>query len=383
MSKEFLTPKRIITGNGAIENSIKYLITMGKKPLIVTGRIVSKLNAFKMLISKLSENGLDCIIFKDITGEPTDVMIEEGLKVYRENNCDFLIGMGGGSPLDAIKAIAALHVCGGKLSDYMGKEIVGNFPPMAAIPTTAGTGSEATKFTVITDAKTDVKMLLKGAALLPDLAIVDYTNTLSSPKSITASTGLDALTHAVEAYTSKQAQPLTDAPALSAVKRIFKYLPIAYNDGENKVARHEMSIAALEAGICINNSSVTIVHGMSRPIGALFHVPHGLSNAMLLCKCMKFAKDGATERFAELSRTVGTADVADSDETAADKFIDELFEICRKCEVPTIAEYGINLDEFNSSISKMTADALASGSPSNTRKNVSADDITAIYKSLI
>lgn len=356
---------------------------MGQKPLIVTGRIVSELDAFKMLVSKLSENGLDCVVFKDITGEPTNVMIEKGFMTYRVNNCDFLIGMGGGSPLDAIKAIAVLDVCGGKLSDYMGKEISGEFPPMAAIPTTAGTGSEATKFTVITDAETDVKMLLKGAALLPDLAIVDYTNTLSSPKSITASTGLDALTHAVEAYTSKQAQPITDALALSAVKRIFKYLPIAYNDGENETARYEMSIAALEAGICINNSSVTIVHGMSRPIGALFHVPHGLSNAMLLCKCMEFAKDGATERFAKLSRAVGTADTVDNDCTAADKFISGLLDICRKCEVPTIKNYGIDIDKFTSAIPKMTSDALISGSPANTRKNVSEEDIAAIYKALI
>lgn len=383
MSKEFLTPKRIITGKDAIENSIKYLVTMGKRPLIVTGRIVVELEPFKLLTRRLAEQGMDYAVFKDITGEPTDVMINEGLEAYRDNNCDFLIGIGGGSPLDAIKAIAALYVCGGKLSDYMGKEISGELPPMAAIPTTAGTGSEATKFTVITDAKTDVKMLLKGEALLPDLAIVDYTNTKSSPGSITASTGLDALTHAVEAYTSKQAQPLTDALALSAVKRIFEYLPIAYNNGNDDTARYEMSIAALEAGICINNSSVTIVHGMSRPIGALFHVPHGLSNAMLLCKCMKFAKDGAIERFAELSRTVGTASVTDSDETAADKFIDGLFEICRKCEVPTIADYGIDVNKFSDSISKMTSDALASGSPANTRKNVTADDIAAIYRSLI
>lgn len=383
MSKEFLTPRKIITGIGAIENSIKYLAKMGKKPLIVTGRIVSELDVFKNLVSKLSESSLDCVVFNDITGEPTDVMIEKGLTVYRENKCDFLIGMGGGSPLDAIKAIAVLNVYGGKLSDYMGKEIGGKFPPMAAIPTTAGTGSEATKFTVITDAQTDIKMLLKGAALLPNLAIVDYTNTISSPKSITASTGLDALTHAVEAYTSKQAQPLTDALALSAVKRIFKYLPIAYNDGKNETARAEMSIAALEAGICINNSSVTIVHGMSRPIGALFHVPHGLSNAMLLCKCMYFAKDGAAERFAELSRAVGTAAEADSDCTAADKFISGLFDICRKCKVPTISDYGIDAKKFISAIPKMTADALASGSPANTRKNVSADDVAVIYKLLV
>lgn len=383
MSKEFLTSKKIITGKDAIENSIKYLVTMGKKPLIVTGRVVAELDSVKKLTNGLSEQGLDYSIFKDITGEPTDVMIEKGIDAYRENDCDFLIGIGGGSPLDAIKAIAALLVCGGKLSDYMGKEISGDFPPMAAIPTTAGTGSEATKFTVITDSKTDIKMLLKGESLLPDLAIVDYTNTKSSPKSITASTGLDALTHAVEAYTSKQAQPLTDALALSAVKRIFKYLPIAYNDGNDEIARYEMSIAALEAGICINNSSVTIVHGMSRPIGALFHVPHGLSNAMLLCKCMDFAKDGAIEKFAKMSRAVGTASDADSDEKAADKFIAGLFEICRKCEVPTILEYGININKFLHLIPKMTSDALASGSPSNTRKNVTAEDIEAIYKALI
>ena len=198
-----------------------------------------------------------------------------------------------------------------------------------------------------------------------------------------ASTGLDALTHAVEAYTSKQAQTLTDALALSAVKRIFKYLPIAFTDGDNETARYEMSIAALEAGICINNSSVTIVHGMSRPIGALFHMPHGLSNAMLLCKCMDFAKDGAIEQFAKLSRAVGTASDADSDEKAADKFIAGLFEICRKCEVPTISEYGIDINKFLDLIPKMTSDALASGSPSNTRKKVTAENIEAIYKSLI
>ena len=383
MSKEFLVPKRIITGEGAIEKAIPYLAAMGKKPLIVTGRIVSELDAFKLLTDRLTESGLEYVVFKDITGEPTDVMIGAGLEAYCENDCDFLIGMGGGSPLDAIKAIAALYVCGGKLSDYAGKEISGSFPPMAAIPTTAGTGSEATKFTVITDAKTDVKMLLKGEALIPDLAIVDYKNTKSSPKRITASTGLDALTHAVESYTSKQAQLLTDDLAISAVKRIFKYLPMAYENGDDDTARYEMSVAALEAGICINNSSVTIVHGMSRPIGALFHVPHGLSNAMLLCNCMDFAKDGAPERFAALARAVGCADGTDTDEAAAAKFIDGLFEICKKCEVPTISGYGIDTDKFYKAISKMTVDALASGSPANTRRAVTDTDITALYKSLL
>lgn len=383
MSREFITPKKIIMGENALKNAIPYIVSMGKKPLIVTGKIVVTLEAFKILTECLKNSGISYEVFTDITGEPTDVMINEGLSAYKNNDCDFLIGIGGGSPLDSIKAIAIMSKCGGKLSDYMGREITGNFPPMVAIPTTAGTGSEATKFTVITDAETEIKMLLKGEALIPDLAVIDFENTKTSPKSITASTGLDALTHAVEAYTSKLAQPLTDSLALSAVKRIFKYLPIAYENGNDTEARYEMSIAALEAGICINNSSVTIVHGMSRPIGALFHVPHGTSNAMLLEKCMDFAKSGALDKFADLARAVGAADTGTDNKTAAGKFIEGLGNLCRLCNIPGIEEYGIDKDKFIAAIPKMAHDALASGSPGNTQKKVTEEDIKEIYRSLI
>ena len=382
MSREFVIPKKIITGRDALKNALPYIISMGRKPLIVTGSIVVKLEAFKLLADELENKGMSYAVFTGISGEPTDIMINEGVKTYRNNDCDFLIGIGGGSPLDAMKAIAAMSVCGGGLSDYAGKEITGDFPPMAAIPTTAGTGSEATKFTVITDAATDVKMLLKGEGLIPDIAVVDYEYTKSSPKSVTASTGLDALTHAVEAYTSKLAQPLTDALGLSAVKRIFKYLPIAYENGSDDRARYEMSIAALEAGICINNASVTIVHGMSRPIGALFHVPHGMSNAMLLKKCMDFANDGTVERFADLASAIG-ADKSTDDKTAATLFVQKLGELCKLCEIPSVAEYGIDKEEFIGATEKMAHDAAASGSPSNTRKNVTEEDMCRIYKSLV
>ena len=253
---------------------------------------------------------------------------------------------------------------------------------MAAIPTTAGTGSEATKFTVITDSETSIKMLLKGDGLVPELAIVDPEFSMSSPKSVTASTGLDALTHAVESYTSRLAQPLSDLFAVSAVKRIIKYLPTAYTDSSDAEAREQMSLAAFEAGVAINNASVTIVHGMSRPIGALFHVPHGLSNAMLLEKCMGFALDGAYERFAELAMASGAAESSDSDKQAAEKFLAKLGEICRICEVPTLEQYGISRQEFMAHIDKMADDALASGSPANTIKPVSKQDVIGIYRSL-
>ena len=212
-----------------------------------------------------------------------------------------------------MKAIAALVANGGNISDYMGKIIGGELPTTVAIPTTAGTGSEATQFTIITDTQNDVKMLLKGAVLMPDYAIIDPQFTMTAPPKITAATGLDALTHAAEAYTSKLAQPLSDTFALSAIKRIFKYLPVAFHDGKNVEAREQMSIAALEAGIAFNNASVTLVHGMSRPIGALFHVAHGLSNAMLLKQCFIYALDGKTMMICRSGRAIGAANDAHSE----------------------------------------------------------------------
>lgn len=382
MGRQFITPPRIFTGAGSLELAQKEFQALGSRALIITGPNVKKLACFKKLTEFLSKIGVSYRIYSEVTGEPDDVIVLNGLIKYRLEKCDHLIAIGGGSPIDTMKAIAALSVNIGKVSDYMGKAIEGDLPPMAAIPTTAGTGSEATRFTVITDSETSIKMLLKGDGLVPELAIVDPEFSMSSPKSVTASTGLDALTHAVESYTSRLAQPLSDLFAVSAVKRIIKYLPTAYTDGSDAEAREQMSLAAFEAGVAINNASVTIVHGMSRPIGALFHVPHGLSNAMLLEKCMGFALDGEYERFAELARASGAAESTDSDKQAAEKFLAKLGEICRICEVPTLEQYGTSKDEFMAHIDKMADDALASGSPANTIKPVSKQDVIGIYRSL-
>lgn len=382
MGREFILPPRIITGENSLALAEKEFLALGQRALIVTGPNVKKLDCFKKLTELLSKIGVAYRIYSEVTGEPDDVIVLNGLIKYRLEKCDHLIAVGGGSPIDTMKAIAALTVNSGRIADYMGKTIQGDLPPMAAIPTTAGTGSEATKFTVITDSETSVKMLLKGDCLIPSLAIIDPEFSMSSPKSVTASTGLDALTHAVESYTSRLSQPLSDLFAMSAVKRIIKYLPIAYTNGNDTEARTQMSIAAFEAGVAINNASVTIVHGMSRPIGALFHVPHGLSNAMLLEKCMSFALDGAYERFADLGRAVGAAEKQDSDKDAAEKFLAKLGDICRICEVPSLENYGIDKTEFLSQIDKMADDALASGSPANTIKTVTKDNIIGIYRSL-
>lgn len=378
----FVIPNHTVVGTNVLGEAAPLLKKMGNKAFIVTGRHVAVSDMMKQLTALLDKNGIDCVIFDGITGEPTDTMIENGVEMLKSSGCDFIIGIGGGSPLDSAKAIAAMAVNEGSIADYNGKEITGEILPLAAIPTTAGTGSEATKFTVITDSEKGIKMLLKGDVLVPELAIVDSSFTVGAPKSVTSATGLDALTHAVEAYTSRKAFSMTDTLAVSAVKRIMKYLPIAYKEPDNSLAREQMSIAALEAGICINNSSVTIVHGMSRPIGALFHVPHGMSNAMLLKECLSFAVSGAYEKFANLGRETGVASDSDSDETAAEKFIDSLQSICDVCEIPTLEQYGIDRDEYYSKISKMATDAVASGSPANTVKEVTVDDCIEIYKKL-
>lgn len=382
MAKEFIIPGQIISGEGALTMAESKLKELGKKALIVTDKVMIDLGNCAKVEEALKNQGVEYAIYSEIVGEPTDTMIENGLNVYQKEGCDFLVALGGGSPLDSMKAIGALATNGGSISDYMGKIISIPTPPLVAIPTTAGTGSEATQFTIITDTKKDVKMLLKGPVLMPGLAIIDPQFTMTAPSKITAATGLDALTHAVEAYTSRKAQSLSDTFALSAVKRIFKYLPIAYKDGKNVEAREQMSVAALEAGIAFNNASVTIVHGMSRPIGALFHVAHGLSNAMLLKECLTFVLDGAYERFAELGRAVNVASEEDSDENASKKFLKAVEDICTELETPSLAEYGIQKDEFFKVIDKMASDAMESGSPQNTKKEITQDDVVEIYKNL-
>ncbi len=382
MAREFIVPGQIITGSGALTMAEETLKGLGKKALIVTDKVMIQLGNCAKVETALKNQGIDYAIYSEIVGEPTDTMIENGLKVYKENGCDFLVALGGGSPIDSMKAIGSLVVNGGNISDYMGKVIDVEMPPLVAIPTTAGTGSEATQFTIITDTKKDIKMLLKGKVLMPKLAIIDPQFTMTAPPKITAATGLDALCHAVEAYTSRKAQTLSDSFAMSAVKRIFKSLPVAFKDGKNEEARIQMSVAALEAGIAFNNASVTIIHGMSRPIGALFHVAHGLSNAMLMKECLGFALEGAYDRFADLGRAIGVADATDEDKVAAEKFLSAIEGIVKELETPTLAEFGIDKEEFFKVIDKMAYDAMDSGSPQNTMREVSEEQVKQIYRNL-
>lgn len=382
MAHLFRTPQYSFIGADALADAATVFPRLGKKALIVTGQSMIRQGHMATLEALLDAHGVAHTRFAGISGEPTDTMVNDGVAAYKDAGCDFIIGFGGGSPLDSAKAIAVLVARGGNIADYMGQSITGLLPPLVAIPSTAGTGSEATPFTIITDTASDVKMLLGGDALMPRLAIVDPLFSREAPQSVTVATGLDALTHAIEAYTSRKAFCESDLFCLSAVGRIFAFLPRAAADGSDLEARTEMALAAYEAGVGIANSSVTVVHGMSRPIGALFHVPHGISNAMLLSACLRYVADGACERFATLGRRIGAATAADDDRTATEKFLAAVQALCDTCAVPTLAQYGIDRDAFFAAMDKMAGDALASGSPANTRKALDKNDLLTIYESL-
>ena len=381
MASTFLTPKTIVSGKDALKSAENELVKLGKKALIVTDATMVKLGNAKLVEDVLNNNGIQYHIFSEVNFEPDDIVVAKGAKAYKDNNCDHLIALGGGSPIDTAKAISLLLNSDAPLNSYMGKIIDIKRPPLAAIPTTAGTGSEATKFTIINDTANKVKMLLTGPCLIPDIAIIDPAFSMTAPKSVTSHTGIDALCHALESYTSRKSQPLSETFALSAIKRIFANLPACYDDGSNVEARIQMSLAALEAGISFNNSSVTIVHGMSRPMGALFHVPHGLSNAMLLRECMDFAVEGAYDRFADVARSLSLTDETD-DEKAARIFLKKLGELLDYLNVPTMSEFGIDKDTYFANIEKMANDAYASGSPSNTIREVSVEDMIELYKKI-
>ena len=382
MAYEFSIAGKVISGASALKAGAAAMKSFGKKALIVSGPNNVKLGNVEKLTIQLQKAGITYHIYDGVADEPTDRMVEEGAGIYQAEQCDFFIAIGGGSPMDAMKAIAVMVVSKKKAASFMGVSMDFPLPKMAAIPTTAGTGSETTQFTIITDLENKIKMLLKGPSLVPELVILDSTLTMTAPAAVTAAAGMDALTHAAEAYISQKAQPLTDTFAISAVKRIFQYLPISFLEPQNKTAKEEMALAAFEAGITINNSSVTLVHGMSRPIGALFHVPHGMSNAMLLDVCFSFMLEEAQARFADLGRAVNVTLIKASDREAAEGFINDVRNLCKICRIPTLKQYGINQREYELSIEKMSKDALASGSPQNFSPVISKEDVMEIYRKL-
>lgn len=375
---QFKVPDKIYMGDNIVATVENVFNLYGKHALIVTGPNIARSTMIASLERTLDNDRVKYNVITNIEGEPTTKMIEAGVEAYKEHGCDFIIGLGGGSPLDSAKAIAAMAVLEGSIAEYKGVRIDDvELPPLICIPTTAGSGSEVTKYTIITDEKTGAKMLLTGDSMLPKVAMLDYTFSNGCPKTVTVSAGLDALTHAIEAFISVNAQPLSDALALSAIKRIMRYLPQVYRDGSNFNARREMSIAALQAGICINNSSVTLIHGMSRPIGARFDVPHGMANAMLLNVCLSDMEMAARHNLARIATYLRIQAVDEID--ASEKFVEEVEKLVERLDVPSMSQFGIDRDAYMAAVDDMSFEAIMSGSPSHAPREYTADDIRDIY----
>jgi alcohol dehydrogenase class IV len=249
-----------------------------------------------------------------------------------------------------------------------------------AVPTTAGTGSEVTPFTIITDETREVKMLIASPLTIPKVAIVDPLLSISMPRGLTAATGIDALTHAIEAYVSVKAQPMSDIFALSAIELIAGNLRQAWANGNNREAREKTMLGSLQAGIAFGNSSVALVHGMSRPIGAYFHVPHGVSNAALLSVVTEFSLIGNPERYARIARAMGEDIAGLTAMEGAEVAADAIARLIADIEIPSLPELGVEAERLEELAPQMAADAIASGSPANNPRQATPEEIIRLYR---
>ncbi len=380
----FSAPRHMLIAPGAVRQLPEVLAKFGlSRPLIVSDPVMVATGLIAHALDPLTAAGLHPDVFADTVSDPTDTVVEAGVAAMARAPYDCLIGFGGGSPIDTAKAMAILAAGGGKMRDYKAPaQADRGAVPIIAIPTTAGTGSECTRFTVITDTERDEKMLIAGLGALPLAAIVDYELTYTVPPRTTADTGIDSLTHALEAYVSKRANPFSDAFALSAMGLIGQHLRAAYAEPRNAAAREGMMLGATQAGLAFSNASVALVHGMSRPIGAHFHVPHGLSNAMLLPAVTAYSLQGAPARYAEAARRIGFAAPTDPDAIAGAKLLAGLGALNTELAVPTPAAFGIADTAWHDKMALMAEQALGSGSPANNPRVPDSAAIVALYRAV-
>jgi alcohol dehydrogenase class IV len=383
-ARQFRMPTVISTGPGAAKEVGAYAKQHGKKALIVTDANLEKTGLLVDVKASLETVGVDYSVYDGVIMEPVVEYVDDGLRALREAGAEVVVAVGGGSPIDTGKAIAAMARNPGRIIEYMGTgKIAKPCVPLIAIPTTAGTGSEVTPFTIITDPTTDIKMLIASPHLIPSVALVDPLMTLKLPRGITAATGLDALTHAIEAYVSVKAQTLTDIFALQAIRLISGNLRRAYSQPDDLEARSSMLMGALQAGLAFANSSVALVHGMARPIGAYFHVSHGISNAVLLPTVIEFSFPGNPWRYAEIAEAMGEKTKGLTVSAAAAKTVEAVKRLNADLQIPTLRGLKIDEEKFNVVLEKMAADAIASGSPANNPRRASPEEIVALYRKVL
>jgi len=379
---EFRVPATIHVGVGCHEKVAAEAARIGGGGvLVVTDANVRATPLAGKVIAQLSGAGILRGVFTDIPGEPTTTEVEKGLAALRAAKADTVVAIGGGSVIDTAKSVAVMATNEGSIADYKGAgKIKRPKLPLVVANTTAGTGSEVTRFAIITDPATNVKMLIADPHLIPDVALDDPLLTVTCSPFVTASTGLDALTHAIESYISVRATALSEVLALSAIRKIGQSLRAAFKNADDLAARTLMHVASLEAGMSFSNASVALVHGMARPIGAYFHKAHGISNAVLLPHVMAWSIPGAPGRFAEIARSLGVDTTGLSETQAAERAVAEVQALCRDLRIPGLTGLGIDPAKLIALAATMAKDALDSGSPGNNPRVPTADEIVELYR---
>mgnify|MGYP001482065673 FL=1 len=351
-----------------------------KSFLIVTDKQMVEFGYVKKLQDILSKAGLKSNIFDDTVPDPTDTVVLNGINFLEKFKNEAVIGFGGGSPIDTAKAIAAMAKHSKNIQDYKPPSTFDKQGlPIIAIPTTAGTGSEVTHHAVIIDSKNNEKISCRGEGFVPIVAIVDYDLTLSKPRRLTIDSAIDTLTHGIEAYVSKKATLFSDRMALDTIRLVSQNIYAVDKNPKDLKSREGLMLAATLGGLAFSNASICLVHGMSRPLGSNFKVPHGLSNAMLLPTITEFSIDHAKSRYADCSRAGEFALPNDNDDVACSKLIKGLYKMNKDFEVPSMKAFGIDKKNFEDELENMAADAEISGAPNLNPRVPSVNEMVDLY----
>ena len=375
-------PRYLQIGKGSLNElpEIVKILEPIKSFLIVTDKQMVEFGYVKILQEILSKAGLKSNVFDDTVPDPTDTVVLSGISFLEKYKNEAVIGFGGGSPIDTAKAIAAMAKNSKNIQDYKPPSTFDKKGlPIIAIPTTAGTGSEVTHHAVIVDSKNYEKISCRGEGFVPTCAIVDYDLTLSKPRRLTIDSAIDTLTHGIEAYVSKKATLFSDRMALDTIRLVTQNIYAVDKNPKDLKAREGLMLAATLGGLAFSNASICLVHGMSRPLGSNFKVPHGLSNAMLLPTITEFSIDYAKSRYAECSRAGNFALTNDNDDIACEKLIKSLYKINSDFDVPSMKTFGINEKNFEEKLENMATDAEISGAPNLNPRVPSVKEMIDLY----
>jgi len=378
MSFKFFMPQQSLMGPGAISEAGLEIKSLGfEKALIVTDEVLCNIGLVKNLTKVLEENGVKYAIYNKTKPNPTVTNVNEGLKMLKAEGCDFVISFGGGSPHDCAKGIALVAANGGKIEDYEGINKSSKPQlPLIAINTTAGTASEMTIFCIITNEETRIKMAIVDKHVNPMIAVNDPELMTAMPKGLTAATGMDALTHAVEAYVSTAATPITDACALQAVKLISNHLRTAVENGASLEARDKMAYAEFLAGMAFNNASLGYVHAMAHQLGGFYDLPHGVCNAVLLPHVQEYNAKIVPDRLKDIAGAMGV-DVAGMDDTQGAKAaIEAIKKLSKEVGIPAgLKDLNVKKEDFDVLVTNSLKDACGFTNP----QQATHEEIVSIF----